>query len=635
MKKSLIIICFTLAVATTVSATTPPNRPKQLTPIHNVGWSDSQAIPPGDITFTWQDNGDAENNPLWFYFYLVKWTGFSWKPHITTYSSDQGVTTITKQLSEGYYAWQVAAVDASASSDPWYAWADRNGDNLINSQDWSFFKVKAPADEGEQSQGPNFYISPLGSDSNPGTSEEPWKTFDFALARLDPGEVLILKSGTYTPVTTGLPNIRCAINAKHGTKAAPITIKAEVERQAFLESDGIVNAFAMRDCAYWNVEGLRGETKDNAAAVGTAVRVFHFSRVSNVNIRKILAARPNRYTNAAAIGLIESANTLLEDSEAYLFHRWGIEVYKGDKITLRRNYTNSRDYPDISGGWETIAPGTGDFGSGGYPAASTKNLLIENGIDENSNTGTNGGINVDGNIFTRILGAIQLNHSGSGFLIHTTQSQYHSFNTYYENIVSIKNGGNGFFNRAGANTQVVNATFYANSGDGARADKFPTNLSTVSTFLKNVLAFDNEGWGFNITGQNSWSVEYSNAVNNSEGDYLNGGIINDTSGNVRFSTSTPPTKMGLGSGRCIVFVPEDSNMARKGKGGFDVGANILYAYENGVLNTEKKLWDTSVDNGRFIGCGAIVPGVNDVAGSSCFDVHKRLNVNTNGCALPY
>ena len=47
--------------------------------------------------------------------------------------------------------------------------------------------------------------------------------------------------------------------------------------------------------------------------------------------------------------------------------------------------------------------------------------------------------------------------------------------------------------------------------------------------------------------------------------------------------------------------------------------------------TNQPLWNPST--GEFPG-GAIVPGVNDIAGSSRFDVHKRLNVNTNGCSFP-
>ena len=33
-------------------------------------------------------------------------------------------------------------------------------------------------------------------------------------------------------------------------------------------------------------------------------------------------------------------------------------------------------------------------------------------------------------------------------------------------------------------------------------------------------------------------------------------------------------------------------------------------------------------------CGPRVPGLNDPAGNSCYDVHLRLNVNANGCLFP-
>ncbi len=72
-------------------------------------------------------------------------------------------------------------------------------------------------------------------------------------------------------------------------------------------------------------------------------------------------------------------------------------------------------------------------------------------------------------------------------------------------------------------------------------------------------------------------------------------------------------------------------MKGAGVGGADIGANVLYRYGNGVLTTQP-LWD--LITGAFPR-GAIVRGVNDIPGSSLFDVHKRLNVNTNGCFLPY
>ncbi|HEX3035380.1 MAG TPA: hypothetical protein VHT73_09630 [Thermodesulfobacteriota bacterium] len=97
-----------------------------------------------------------------------------------------------------------------------------------------------------------FYISPNGSDSNPGTSDWPWKTFSFAISKLRPGNALILMDGTYTKTTTGLPNINCSspTNANNGVAGDPITIRAQNERKATLKSDGNVEALKVVNCSY-------------------------------------------------------------------------------------------------------------------------------------------------------------------------------------------------------------------------------------------------------------------------------------------------------------------------------------------------------------------------------------------------
>jgi hypothetical protein len=62
-----------------------------------------------------------------------------------------------------------------------------------------------------------------------------------------------------------------------------------------------------------------------------------------------------------------------------------------------------------------------------------------------------------------------------------------------------------------------------------------------------------------------------------------------------------------------------------------VGANIVFEYEGGSL-TGQPLWDSSTGAPLFK--GAIVAGLNDVAGTSLFDVANRFNINKNGCTLP-
>ena len=91
-----------------------------------------------------------------------------------------------------------------------------------------------------------YYISPTGADSNSGTSSSsPWKTFGFAIRKLRAGDTLILRNGTYNASNTGYVNVNCSTNAANGVSGQPITIKAENERQAFIDGDGSVVPFNM------------------------------------------------------------------------------------------------------------------------------------------------------------------------------------------------------------------------------------------------------------------------------------------------------------------------------------------------------------------------------------------------------
>jgi len=97
-------------------------------------------------------------------------------------------------------------------------------------------------------------------------------------------------------------------------------------------------------------------------------------------------------------------------------------------------------------------------------------------------------------------------------------------------------------------------------------------------------------------------------------------------------------------GNCRVYLPTGSPMRGTGKNGTNIGAEIIYAYEHGILNTAKKLWNTA-DSGRFALKGVTVAGTNptfnattpltsaDVSTvtNSLHDVHERLNISSVGC----
>jgi len=488
-----------------------------------------------------------------------------------------------------------------------------------------------------------FYISLNGSDSNSGVSpSSPWKTFAYAIPRLNPGDTLILMDGTYTKSTTGLPNINCGAsgNAQNGTATQPITIIALNERQAFLQSDGSTWAFHMQNCSYWNIEGLHGASADMTSANGGAqASIFEITASNNINLRRLLADHTNRCFNDFGI-LVESgsSNVLIEESEVYYFHRIGIVPYGSTYVTMRRNYTNSRNYPKTSdpncaSTTIDIYSGTGDGGQSFY---NGQHSIIEDGIDENSGGGV---FSIDD--YDAIYGFIAI-HSGAG-LVANAGNVAAPVAAPVNDFVSV-NSGDGFYNRGGW-FNITNATFYnsqagisGGAGNGLFADNnggqaVSPNNSRI-TDCTNCLFFNNSHNGTNIMYQNSWLIDSSNSYNNGGVSY---NPSSDGAGYVQNSQSTSPTNMGLGTNQCIVYVPTTSNMHAAGKNGADIGANMVYRHNDDGTLSGTKLWDQTT--GQFP-CGGTVAGLNDdangstVATQACGNVHKRLNVGINGCPIP-
>jgi hypothetical protein len=165
--------------------------------------------------------------------------------------------------------------------------------------------------------------------------------------------------------------------------------------------------------------------------------------------------------------------------------------------------------------------------------------------------------------------------------------------------------------------------------EGAPCSANPKGCSITG---RNVLSVGNTGKGMRVdTGvMTTWSLEDSDLYDNAGGNFPTSETPGDGSGNIRRSKSVAPTGMGTGTGKCMLWVPDGSNMKHAGAGGADVGANVLRRYRDGALTSER-LWDATT--GAFP-CGATVAGVNDDPARTCIGVHRRLNVNTNGCAFP-
>jgi hypothetical protein len=500
-------------------------------------------------------------------------------------------------------------------------------------------------------KGTTYYISPVGSDSNAGTTpDHPWHTFDKVLnpsKPLRPGDVVVLLDGTYAPNTTGLPHIVCSEggNAPNGTAERPITISASNERKALLQSDGHTAGLTMEGCSWWNLQGLQAASRDAAGAPQAGGYPFRFSRVDHVTLRRLLGSHNNRQENTHVFGVEDSTNVLLEECEAYFFHRHAFSIWRSRFVTIRRCYANSMLY-GARGCCSSVDNRA--YGDDAFSLYGTSDSIVENSISENQANGFqihgiendldpsgNGGRN------NRILGSLSFGDSlplligsraGGGAYHNAKGNQIRDF-------MVANTSGACIYVRGAAGTLVENATLYHSSDSGGLfADSGDpelggscgsTNPEGCSLTARNVLSLGHsQGYGFLLSGFEDWLVEWSNATRNLI-DYGSSEPPDDAAGHIQHSTRVAAPEIGLDSGQCLLWIPEGSALKNAGKEGHDIGATIVNRYNDGVL-TDRPLWDPVT--GAFP-CGAVVAGIND-GPIRCTNIHTRLNVNANGCRLP-
>jgi hypothetical protein len=507
------------------------------------------------------------------------------------------------------------------------------------------------------------FLSPAGSDANDGLSAaSPWRSFAWAIPRLAPGDQLTLLDGTYDLASSGLLHADCGAGAPNGTLGAPITVRAANERRALLASDGSTAPVNIEHCSHWRLIGLAARNTDLPTT--QPGDVFRVRYSDHVVLRRLLAAWPNRYRNAHAYAVGESRDVLVEECEAYGFHRHGVSAYQSENVTIRRSYVNSRGQLDLPDGYPSDRPG----GDESFVLYASSNSVIENSVAEFETRGfeIHGGqthFGTPGGYHNQVLGSIHFSgHSadhfgagvdtrmgeGTGFVVRPA---YHNL---FKDFLVLEPGDEAFVLRSPVKAALENVTLVSAIGDAidlkerasvaqngmqpicgvplsdpffAGMDKtiFSGSTFECSMTLVNGLILDSTQSGLSVTAPSaSWLVEYTNSVGNAADQFEDDDEDPaDALGNVRFSGSVPVTGMGPGGNGTWAFVPPDSNLSRAGRDGADVGANVLLRYQD-RLRTNLPLWDPAT--GAFP-CGAIVEGLNDAAaGPSCATLHARLGV---------
>jgi hypothetical protein len=488
------------------------------------------------------------------------------------------------------------------------------------------------ADQTTSASAGTFYVSTTGSGStcSNGAPCALSRLMSTTEPRPSPGETWIVKNGTYNQTPSNKLDINCATsggNALNGTASQPIILKAETSRQAWLKGNGDGSTFRMINCSYWVIDGLRFSAADNTNNVLSNGTV-NVTYGNFIVVKNILIHHTNRCGNNSGFSFSNTTNSILEDSALYYHHRNGITNYQSSNNIIRRNYTNSRGYMDACG-YVSGMPGSGDESFNAYPSS---NILFENNITENNGQGfmVNASNTSVGNKF---IGNIDLNTSINGQTATARGNSLQTMprDTVIENHVSINAGQHAMRSLSAKNTQYNNVSVF----DAGMSGIIATTVGSIgdgqySVFVdkSTVISANEDGIEINSAIQ-TWGIDTTASFGNNPN-------YNSVADNATFNTNRITANPNLGN--CRVYVPSGSPLFAPG-----VGANILYAYANGIL-TGTKLWDTG-NGGKWLGAGANIAGTNppfsgtilvtnadiDTTTNSAQDVHSRLNIMSSGC----
>ncbi len=109
-----------------------------------------------------------------------------------------------------------------------------------------------------------WYVAPWGSDGNPGTFTAPFRTIQYGVARLAPGDRLILRGGTYRETVT---------IARQGTPELPIVIQGYGDEQVVIDTG--VTAFRAPGNSDWELyDASIGEYRSVRSYPAASIRAY-------------------------------------------------------------------------------------------------------------------------------------------------------------------------------------------------------------------------------------------------------------------------------------------------------------------------------------------------------------------------
>ncbi|OSY87832.1 hypothetical protein WH52_10440 [Tenacibaculum holothuriorum] len=326
----------------------------------------------------------------------------------------------------------------------------------------------------------NYYVATNGNNNNNGSINQPWKTIQYGMDRLSPGDILNIRQGNY--------NEKLQVN-KSGNSNNVITIKAYNSENVVVNGDSFndkKSLFRSYNKGNFTVEGIHFTNCYSSDGLG-AIFVDGYGenitinncKFSNIAISRNKNASVNNSTNQPVISFIgNSSQQSLKNIKVTNSEIFDCRPGYSECLTITGNsdgfeFSNNKVYNNTNIGIDVI---------GNYNDSSNSNLdqarngVIKNNLCYNNNSpyASAAGIYVDGGKNVTIENNI-LHHNDYGAEIGCEESGSAS-NIIFRNNVVYKNkdagialgGYNASTGGKVTNSKVINNTFYQNNtkGDG-------------------------------------------------------------------------------------------------------------------------------------------------------------------------
>jgi hypothetical protein len=363
--------------------------------------------------------------------------------------------------------------------------------------------------------GASFYVSPSGSDSNPGTITAPWLTIQHAANSVQQGDTVFVRAGTYNESVT--------IAVSGSAAAGPVTFESYPGETAIVDGTGLTvsgsntqGLFNIEDESYVTIEGFEIQNYTTSSADATPAGIWVTGSGSNIQILNNqvhnITTSSEKNGNAFGIAVYGSeapasiSNITISGNTVYDCKTGNSETVNVDGnvdgFTITSNIIHDNDNIGIDAiGFEGVSPDpTYDYARNGLIGENTVyNISAINNPGEGNQYDADG-IYVDGgadiiiernNVSTSDLNIeVASEHSGHYAINVTVRNNL----VYFANSVGISIGGYSSGVGGTQNCTIVNNSLFEDDTKNTGSGEFQVQYyATNNVFENNIVYATSQG----------------------------------------------------------------------------------------------------------------------------------------------